>query len=38
MFGLKMNGSEFDGRKLRVFKAKDKKEVNTTDTMGKFKG
>lgn len=38
MFGLKMNGSEFDGRKLRVFKAKDKEEVNTTNTTRKFKG
>ena len=30
MFGLKMNGTELEGRKLRVSKARDKNDLQKT--------
>jgi len=30
MFGLKMDGTELEGRKLRVSKARDKRELQST--------
>lgn len=37
MFGLKMNSSEFEGRKIRVFKAKDGKTEDQTNKVRKNK-
>ena len=33
MFGLKMNGSELKGRKIRVYKARSQDEVSTGDSL-----